>query len=527
MTSMEGREITVDEEAMTVKVDAAVKTIDLLNFLSNYVTPSSPTGYTLLAFPWYVFQSIAGAISTGTHGSSISHGSLSNQVVAMDVILANGTVMSVTPTINPFLFRALRISVGQLGIITSVTLSIVKEVPVRRTLRKLPSSSFLQLLDQVQEVYLSNQTVPKWVDETEFFWNVQSDEWMMVSFERSDDPAIHNSILQSFIPDVTTAYNTSALLDLMKPSQDSQLNKLPIKSDANFSLLNGANVSSASQSYIADLEAQMATDRSQQWPEGMLKCEDRIKGCEWPLPPPRAPNNFYALNSSALILMPASIAGVGIIAANATVEAKSSYLAEPASYDKFIKTTPFDQYEAAIPLSRVANCFRSLVEFVNLDSNSTDKGFRTAPLIRFIGPEDGLLSYTNDGARAFLNIEDYVFYNNGSQSINQKFHSVMGILRSPVCSGRLHWGKAGWPDAGCWRGEEEYPSTWCDFGCAKLALDPKGRFKDATRNSVWTWDVDLLAGCCTPDGFDDDKCKCTVTRATNVTCPPPPFYTNR
>ena len=53
-TSLKGREITVDEERLTVKVDAAVKTVDLLNFLSNFVTPSSPTGYTLLSFPWQV-----------------------------------------------------------------------------------------------------------------------------------------------------------------------------------------------------------------------------------------------------------------------------------------------------------------------------------------------------------------------------------------------------------------------------------------------------------------------------------------
>ena len=42
---------------------------------------------------------------------------------------------------------------------------------------------------------------------------------------------------------------------------------------------------------------------------------------------------------------------------------------------------------------------------------SSDKGFRTAPLIRFVGKEDGLLSYTEDIPRVFLNIEDYLFYN--------------------------------------------------------------------------------------------------------------------
>ena len=51
------------------------------------------------------------------------------------------------------------------------------------------------------------------------------------------------------------------------------------------------------------------------------------------------------------------------------------------------------------------------------------------------------------------------------------------IVTSPLCSpARLHWGKAGWPDPGCWNGAEFYQDTWCDFGCAVLKLDPYGKF---------------------------------------------------
>ena len=43
---------------------------------------------------------------------------------------------------------------------------------------------------------------------------------------------------------------------------------------------------------------------------------------------------------------------------------------------------------------------------------------------------------------------------------------VMKILMSE-CSGRLHWGKAGWPRYnGCFDGAKAYPNTWCQFGCA-------------------------------------------------------------
>ena len=51
------------------------------------------------------------------------------------------------------------------------------------------------------------------------------------------------------------------------------------------------------------------------------------------------------------------------------------------------------------------------------------------------------------------------------------------LLTDKACSpGRLHWGKAGWPDSGCWNGAEVYKDTWCDFGCVVRALDPEDKF---------------------------------------------------
>ena len=460
-------------------------------------------------------------MSTGTHGSSIRHASLSHQVVAFDVVLANGSLVSFKNQSDP-LFKALRVSVGQLGIITRLTLKIVQDFPVKRTIRSLPSSSFLELLDEAQTLYLANKSLPNWMDETEFFWNPQKDEWQMVSFQRGDDPdpSIRHLILQLFIPDSTTAYDTKAefLLDF-----NATINQLPIKVDSNFSLAHGANLSSSAQEYLSNLKAQMVTERKEQWANESL-CSSNIAGCKWSTPQTRPLNPFYALSSSADILMDASIGGVGIIAANSTLEATESYLKEPLAYDILIKTIPYDQYEVAVPLSLVGSCFRSLIDLVREGPN--DKGFRTAPLMRFIGEEDGLLSYTVDGPRAFLNIEDYLYYNSGGQ-INERLRAVMGLLRSPNCSGRLHWGKAGWPDDECWSGEDEYPQTWCDFGCAKQSLDPNNRFRDSTKG-VWTWEGVDLVGCCSADGFDHQKCECKVKRDKELdSCPPSPYYSNR
>jgi len=70
-------------------------------------------------------QSIAGAIGTATHGSSIRQGILSQSVLALKIMLANGRIVSCSAEQNKDLFRAALVSLGALGIITEVTFKAV------------------------------------------------------------------------------------------------------------------------------------------------------------------------------------------------------------------------------------------------------------------------------------------------------------------------------------------------------------------------------------------------------------------
>lgn len=246
----------------------------------------------------------------------------------------------------------------------------------------------------------------------------------------------------------------------------------------------------------------------------------------------------YGSSGTGQGLFSANIAALSTQLPNNTLEAHRSYISMPEDLlDSLVKGVPYDQYEIAIPVDRVADCFEGMLEVLydddvdgkNETKRAVDKGFRTAPLIRFVGKEDGLLSLTNDIPRVFINLEDYIFYNNGRQR-NERFFQVVAFLRgNPACSGRLHWGKAGWPDTGCWHGAQEYPNTWCDFGCAVRALDPKGKFSDSAADR-WNWKGAGLDYCCTEAGYDTSKegCTCNVVRTKAVNeCPPPPFYTSR
>ncbi len=70
-------------------------------------------------------QSIAGAIGTATHGSSTRHGLLSQAVLGLSIMLANGRMVSCSVEENTDLFRAALVSLGALGIVTEVTFQAV------------------------------------------------------------------------------------------------------------------------------------------------------------------------------------------------------------------------------------------------------------------------------------------------------------------------------------------------------------------------------------------------------------------
>ncbi|KAI9766907.1 MAG: D-arabinono-1,4-lactone oxidase [Geoglossum simile] len=70
-------------------------------------------------------QSIAGAISTATHGSTLRHGILSQSVLALRIMLSNGNTVLCSTEQSSDLFSAALVSLGALGIITEVTLQAV------------------------------------------------------------------------------------------------------------------------------------------------------------------------------------------------------------------------------------------------------------------------------------------------------------------------------------------------------------------------------------------------------------------
>ena len=67
-------------------------------------------------------QSLAGAVSTGTHGTGADLHCISAYVEAFELLTASGEILKCSRTENPEIFAAGRVSLGSLGILTQITM---------------------------------------------------------------------------------------------------------------------------------------------------------------------------------------------------------------------------------------------------------------------------------------------------------------------------------------------------------------------------------------------------------------------
>jgi L-gulono-1,4-lactone dehydrogenase len=110
-------------------------------------------------------QTVSGAISTGTHGTGARLGGLATQVVGLELVTADGSVLSCSAEENPDVFAAARISVGALGVIASLTLQCVSAFLLRAQEMPLPLAEVLGGFDELAD---GN-------DHFEFYWFPHTD----------------------------------------------------------------------------------------------------------------------------------------------------------------------------------------------------------------------------------------------------------------------------------------------------------------------------------------------------------------
>lgn len=150
-----------------VSTDLDAKQVTLRSGTRLWQVPGllAPTGLAMANLGDIDRQSIAGAVSTSTHGTGLGFGGLSGQVVGLTLLTGTGDEVRVDAS-DPDLLDAMRVSLGALGVITEVTLQLVDAFDLHTVERVEPWADVTGLWRRRVVTH----------DHLEFFWFGHSDE---------------------------------------------------------------------------------------------------------------------------------------------------------------------------------------------------------------------------------------------------------------------------------------------------------------------------------------------------------------
>jgi FAD-linked oxidoreductase len=124
-------------------------------------------------------QAIAGAISTGTHGTGPTLGSISTQLVGLRIVTADSHVVEFSSEADLEAFRAAQVALGSLGVITAVRLQLLPLYRLHEHVRREPIDACLAALDKRVR---GNRHF-------EFFWYPADDAAFTKTLNPTDRPA--------------------------------------------------------------------------------------------------------------------------------------------------------------------------------------------------------------------------------------------------------------------------------------------------------------------------------------------------
>ncbi|MCG3042483.1 D-arabinono-1,4-lactone oxidase [Streptomyces fenghuangensis] len=165
----------IDREAGTVTVAAGTP-------LKHLNEALAAEGLSLTNMGDIMEQTVSGAVGTGTHGTGRDSGSLAAQIRALEMVLADGSVLRCSGGEggeNGDVFAAARIGLGALGVITEITFAV--EPLFLLTAREEPMR-LEAVLEDFDHLVRGNEHF-------EFYWFPHTDRCVTKRNNRSDGPA--------------------------------------------------------------------------------------------------------------------------------------------------------------------------------------------------------------------------------------------------------------------------------------------------------------------------------------------------
>ncbi|MGX4689357.1 D-arabinono-1,4-lactone oxidase [Streptomyces sp. JNUCC 63] len=143
----------IDRDAMTVTVEAGTP-------LKRLNVALAREGLSLTNMGDIMEQTVSGATSTGTHGTGRESASIAAQIKGLELVTADGSVLTCSEKEHPEVFAAARIGLGALGIVTAITFAV--EPAFLLTAREEPMA-FERVLAEFDQLWAENEHF-------EFYW---------------------------------------------------------------------------------------------------------------------------------------------------------------------------------------------------------------------------------------------------------------------------------------------------------------------------------------------------------------------
>ena len=136
--------VAIDATARTVTVDAGITYGQLCPWLDG-------KGFALHNLASLPHISVAGAISTATHGSGELNGNLATAVAGLEMLTAGGDVVKLSRATDGDVFRGTVVGLGALGVITRITLDVQPTYSVSQYVyENMPLAGMRDHFDEIQ-----------------------------------------------------------------------------------------------------------------------------------------------------------------------------------------------------------------------------------------------------------------------------------------------------------------------------------------------------------------------------------------
>lgn len=117
--------------------------------LGDIGQPLEDVGQALINMPDIDEQTLAGSLSTATHGTGKAIGCMSTFVEGLQLVDASGDIVECDATTRPELFQAARVSLGALGVMTQARLQNVAPYRLRREAVWRPFEELLEIAPEL------------------------------------------------------------------------------------------------------------------------------------------------------------------------------------------------------------------------------------------------------------------------------------------------------------------------------------------------------------------------------------------